>query len=407
MYLCGQKSMASVTNLDFSKPIPFFTSRSGKNGVQTIIEDSYETVSEQTLRLWYQGLCSEEELQRVLHVSNAQDYILRTTVDTISADARLCRVIQKHRRVLGSKWSLEKYLSPITAGYRFYKRHLPGEIRNQVDSVGTGCILSNDLNGIIFDSQYGPCSTISYSLKYVVEFASLALMPSDIPMDIKTAAMRIAVRTALGTEALDFDLDKRGIIPRSIKEEIHKPFPYICAFIAGHEYGHFLNGDVTPQNLNKTFHNRSPKDRTSSWISEIYYNSHEKELAADLSAINLPRFSDKEYSSYYFYAQLWFSMLAIIEAAEDYIFPPMRTPSHPSAKIRYKNILEKAKKPYDFKENEKLYRVSMPNMINYWSDFIINDVGLHFDYYEMYGSAYLAEPNTEWRGRELIDRVDY
>lgn len=130
MYLCGQKSMASMTNLDFSKPIPFFTSRSGKNGVQAIIEDSYETVSEQTLRLWYQGLCSEEELQRVLHVSNAQDYILRTTVDTISADARLCRVIQKHRRVLGSKWSLEKYLSPITAGYRFYKRHLPGEIRN-------------------------------------------------------------------------------------------------------------------------------------------------------------------------------------------------------------------------------------------------------------------------------------
>ena len=27
--------------------------------------------------------------------------------------------------------------------------------------------------------------------------------------------------------------------------------------------------------------------------------------------------------------------------------------------------------------------------------------------YKFYGSLYLAEPNTEWRGRELIDRVDY
>ena len=31
----------------------------------------------------------------------------------------------------------------------------------------------------------------------------------------------------------------------------------------------------------------------------------------------------------------------------------------------------------------------------------------NFEMYEMYGSLYLAAPNTEWRGRELIDRVDY
>ena len=27
--------------------------------------------------------------------------------------------------------------------------------------------------------------------------------------------------------------------------------------------------------------------------------------------------------------------------------------------------------------------------------------------YETYGSVYLDKPNTEWRGRELKDRVDY
>lgn len=396
-----------MTNLDFSKPVPFITRRSGKDGEETIIEDSYESVSEQTLRLWYQGLCSEEELQRILHVSNAQDYILRTAVDAISADTRLCRVILKHRRALGRKWSLEKYFSPISAGYRFFKNHLPCDIRTQVDSIGTGCILSNDMNGIIFNSSFGHCSSISYSLKYVVEFASLALIPLDIPIGIKQAAMRIAIRTSLGTEALDFDLDKRGIIPHPIKKEIHKPFPYICAFIAGHEYGHFLNGDITPQNITTPFQNRVSKDRTTSWVSEIYYSSHEKELAADVSAINLPHFNDKEYSLYYFYALLWFVMLSIIEAAEEYIFPPMGTPSHPSAKTRYKNILENAKKPYDFKENENLYRSILPSIIDMWRNYIIEDVSLNFDSYEMFGSAYLAEPNTEWRGRELIDRIDY
>ena len=35
------------------------------------------------------------------------------------------------------------------------------------------------------------------------------------------------------------------------------------------------------------------------------------------------------------------------------------------------------------------------------------DVSVNFDLYEMYGSLYLAKPNTEWRGRELIDRIDF
>lgn len=399
-----------MTNLDFSKPVPFITTRRvAKDGEQTVIEDSYESVSEQTLRLWYQGLCSEEELQRTLHVSNAQDYIFRAAVDTISADVRLCRVIRKHRIALGEKWSLEKFLSQITPGYKFFKQHLPDEIRKQVDGIGTGCILSNDMNGIIFNSPYGPCSTISYSLKYVVEFASLALLPlsKEIPMEVKMAAMRIAIRTSLGKEALDFDLDKRGIIPHRIKKEIREPLSYICTFIAGHEYGHFLNGDITPQNISDSFHCIDSKDRTSSWVSDIYYSTHEKELAADLSAINLPRFSEEEYSVYYFYALFWFVILAIIEAAEEYIFPPMRTPSHPSAKIRYKNILENAIKPYNFKEKEDLYRNILPSIIDSWRNLITEDVGFNYDSYEMYGSVYLAEPNTEWRGRELIDRVDY
>lgn len=37
---------------------------------------------------------------------------------------------------------------------------------------------------------------------------------------------------------------------------------------------------------------------------------------------------------------------------------------------------------------------------------ISNNYGETYDD-ELYGSIYLDLPNTEWRGRELLDRVDY
>ena len=45
--------------------------------------------------------------------------------------------------------------------------------------------------------------------------------------------------------------------------------------------------------------------------------------------------------------------------------------------------------------------------MSYDKDWLIDHVGYNIEWYEMYGSIYLAEPNTKWRGKELIDRVDY
>ena len=35
------------------------------------------------------------------------------------------------------------------------------------------------------------------------------------------------------------------------------------------------------------------------------------------------------------------------------------------------------------------------------------DLSFNYDLYDFYGSAYLDKPNTKWRGKKLIDRVDY
>lgn len=266
------------------------------------------------------------------------------------------------------------------------------------------------MNGIIFDSPFGLCSTLSYSILYFIKYASLALWPplESVPNDVRTASLRIATRIALQKESMDFHLDPRGIIPPEIERVIHAPFPYICTFLAGHEYCHFLNGDITHNaDLDKNENAMRYMNRLDSWKSEIYYSCHEKELQADLQAVNLPLFNSTYYANYYCYVLFWFASLAIVEGAEETIFPPTRTPTHPSAKRRYLNILNNARKPIDYAQNEKLYTEFFPLMIDRYREALINDVSCNFEQYETYGSAYLAAPNTQWRGRELIDRVDY
>ena len=54
-----------------------------------------------------------------------------------------------------------------------------------------------------------------------------------------------------------------------------------------------------------------------------------------------------------------------------------------------------------------MYCEDLPQLVSYWENLMQDDVSENYKQYEMYGAFYLAAPNTEWRGRELIDRVDY
>ena len=62
-------------------------------------------------------------------------------------------------------------------------------------------------------------------------------------------------------------------------------------------------------------------------------------------------------------------------------------------------------RPYDF--DKIMYCEDLPQLVSYRENEMKEEVSANFDQYKMYGSMYLAKPNTEWRGRELIDRVDY
>lgn len=360
---------------------------------------------------WYAPICSDKEISRMLDMRNGDDYLLRLLADTIIENMRVYRVVRrlaKEVRLSGEEWSLREHFSADY--FEEFKDSLPDDLKEKVQQVSFGYIYSNETNGFIFESPYGICSTLSFSLKYFIQFASLALLELNdtVPDSVRFAAMRIAIRTMLEKEALDFDIDPRGIIPKDIKGYIMHPYPYICMFLAGHEYSHLINGDIKigdtiPRSLIKTHSNIDNDYRKIN----VYNTSQENEFAADLGAMNYPQFSEEYYSVYYHYTLLWFAMLAIYESVEDYIFPAMGSPSHPGAQARYQNILQNARKPANFEEYSQYYTEVLPSLIKDWSDILRNDVAENYERYEMYGSVYLAKPDTEWRGRELKDRIDY
>lgn len=131
-------------------------------------------------RTWYSGVCSPEEVDRILNIQNANDFILKIRADTILDNIRLWRVFLNLSRKYGCKWSLGKYFTAF--GYINIKNCMDEDMRKICDKVAYGSIISSDPNGLIFETEYGTCSTYSTSLKYFSQFSSLALLHFDEKM---------------------------------------------------------------------------------------------------------------------------------------------------------------------------------------------------------------------------------
>lgn len=359
---------------------------------------------------WFYAICSKSEIERIKDPQNGDDFILLLRADIIADNMRLYRVVKHYVDIAersGVEWSLEEFYK--TDHFEYFKNHLPVDLKEKVDGIATGLIFTKEANGLIFKTDFGFCSVLSASLFYFIKFSFLALIDSGgrIPPEVCVASLRIAIRTMFEKEALDFDWDPRGIIPEDIEKVITAPYPYIMTFLAGHEYSHFLNGDLDDYHAVQKTISTYFKDGEDYKKIGAYNSNQKQEFAADLGALTYPKFDDEEYNLYYYYALSWFAILAIFEAAENTMFPPFNKQSHPGAKARYNNILNNAKRPSNFEEMKVFYMIDLPRLVSDYEEIIIEDVQYNYEGYEFEGSVYLAAPNTEWRGPELIDRVDY
>lgn len=356
-------------------------------------------------KLFYFPVCSQEEIERIFNVQNINDYLLKLRADTIVDNMRLFRVYRNKAIANEKNWSLEKSFS--TDHYDKFLHYAKPDVREKCKEVFAGNIFSTDPNGQIFSTEKGNLITICDSLNFFQKFMNLGLMDfgDRVPQNVMINSMRIAIRVMLQTEALDFYMDPRGILPTDIGDAIHSTIPYQMQFIAGHEYAHHVLGHLDKQKLiDKPILKAIFKKDKDYRLEKAYNYSQKDEFEADEHSILLCEYDMQEKIFVFESALYWFASLDLYEAISDTISPPMGFQTHPPSRDRFENLMEKTEMPDGYDYNK--WKGLLKNIDNY-KKFFIEDVTLNIENYEFYGSVYLDKPNSEWRGKELIDRIDF
>lgn len=363
-------------------------------------------------RVWYTSLVSDnEQLDRLFEPQCALDVLAKKRADYIVDSTRLTRLFVHKRNYYESKnieWDFNKTFS--VDHYEFFIKFLSKKEKELCKKITYGDMYAKRVNAYAYpDEKWGDFVCVNVALYYFAYYMVLALIEPlkyDIPWHIVGNSIRIALRTWIGCEALDFEMDPRGIIPKEIEDDINGIVPFILVFISGHEFSHHLLGHCDKNNLR----NMVLWSNGENVYSEKIYNVSQKdEFAADLGALTIPAYPDGIYEKIYGSALIWFIMLDLAEHASNQINPSLQYgyQTHPTALDRYNYILHNAPKTEHF--SNELYEQIL-KLAEVIKEFISNDISENYgELYdeERYGSAYLDKPNTKWRGKELIDREDY
>lgn len=352
-------------------------------------------------------VCSKAEIDRIFNVQNASDYLLKIRAETLIDHMRLFRVYRNYKIMDEKNWSLEKSFD--TSHYDGFLDNIDASERNRCHPITYGNIFSNDPNGRIFQTEFGPIITISDSLRFFIKFMNLALLDfeEEVPEYVCMNSMRIALRVMLRTEALDFLMDPRGKVPQGIWESVHLSIPYQMRFIVGHEFSHYLLGHISDSDVvdRPIFLALLPCQEEYRLVT-VYNQSQDQELEADIHSLVLPTTDPSEQLRVVEATLLWFGCLDIFEVVSEAINPsiPWHYRTHPSARDRFETVLTRVPTPLGLDiEHWKGFL----STVEFYKHLLLDDVSRNIERYEFYGSVYLDEPDSEWRGPKLQDRIDY
>lgn len=348
-------------------------------------------------------------MSRLLNPCTAEDYLLRLRADTIADNMRLFRIAVGSARRAGDKWTLGQMFDPEP--FEDYKRLLSSHDRASCDAVVSGFVMSNDPNGACLSTDFGTVIVVSHSLEHFLYFFNLAVLEGDVdvPELIRASALQIAIRTMLQKEAMDFERDPRGIIPDGLHRRLLAATREQLKFVIGHEYSHHLLDHLaTRQVLELPLRSDdTPTDQERSPSKINVYNTEEvDEFDADYSSIARPNITDEERKNFAYHSLLWFAYLDVFEQVAELVAPlaSWRRRTHPPSLDRFHRIAREIAVPCGLPEHMVDKTLSA---VEFWRSTLLEDVADHPETYSVYGSVYLGPPNTEWRGRELIDRVDW
>lgn len=354
-------------------------------------------------KMWYTTFCNSSEVDRIMKPQNGDDLILQRRADIIADHVRFTRLYCK--KAHQPNWSLEQSFSK--EHYKNFLKYLKDEDKERCNDVSFGDIFSDNLNAYAENNEYfGTIIYLNESLRYFLYYMILSTFPFEypVPESVRIRALIIAIRIYLGKEAMDFEMDPRGKVPKELDSAINYFVEDIMQYIVGHEFSHYLCNHLN-NSSNRTFFS-SLGDKK--FQTEIFNIDQKQELEADLKSLTIPVYPSEVYERQYVSSICWFAFLEIAEFASENINPSNRSyQTHPTANDRIVNIRDNAPQPEKFSESSEALIELLITHIDPLKDFLQYNISTNIEMYEVYGSMYLAEPNTEWRGRELIDRVDY
>lgn len=351
-------------------------------------------------RAFYFTLCNAEEISKIEDPQNAEDYLLKLRANATVEHVRIFRVLRSRRIQHGDSWNFTDSFD--STPFKNYLHLLDYDDYEAAKDIAAGFVFCNKPNGSIINTDVGNIINLSLSLRYFLYFMNLAFLQFDeieVPEDVKVAAIKIALRTMLQSEALDFDLDPRGIIPTSIATQIDYHTDRQLEFVVAHEYSHFFLGHLDKKNIiEEPLLDSLDGDQFS---QKIFSYAQQDEFAADIDAIARPLHTPAGRRDMLNRALFFFIYLDIFQDVKEQIAPSFnRFKTHPAPMDRFESLL------HHFKEEISLDRENLENLLlfrKHIKEFLMEDVAINFESYEFYGSIYLGS----WRGKKLVDRVDY
>lgn len=351
---------------------------------------------------WYAGLCKKQEILKIANIATTDDYLLKIRADSVLDNMRLHRVMMARKNANRELWNFSNQFDE--GEFKEYLSALPDGIKLKCSQISKGYVFSNDANGALMRTSVGDLIIVSESLRHFLFFMNLFFVDfgKPIPLSVRVAALRIAIRVMLQNESMDFELDERGRIPPDIKSLNDYYVKEQLQFVIGHEYGHYYYDHLDRNRLCSC----ALQYTENSKQYNFYTHSQNQEFEADLASVFMPNYPSAMFDSKVNAGLYFFSYLHLYEKVKEQIYPsviPIRT--HPPAIDRLWNLYEKTK--HNLKEIEAAHVQDLVDSILDLEKALEKDISCNYDRYDFYGSVYLAEPNSEWRDKELIDRVDY
>lgn len=183
-----------------------------------------------------------------------------------------------------------------------------------------------------------------------------------VPEGVAFNSLKIALRVMLQSEALDFFMDPRGIVPEHIGRAIHETIPNQYLFLAGHEYAHLALGHLKSANIQDKRIIRSvlQNQKDCQHSASFYSHSQQEELDADVASINLCNYPEDKRKDVFDAALMFYGYLDLFEHVLDQISPSVGLKTHPPARDRYTNLLNKL----EVKSSDVRY-INFLNLIDY------------------------------------------